>query len=128
MGLGTSGHFAQVLSRLGRTVTYRTVTLSENSITGDQQKTYGGGVSKTWIFFKHQQKFHYDKEGLIEMGDAYVLIPSTDTINLYDRVTVDNETYEVTNVGDKGFMIRHLEGSSIVYIYAVLDKVLGDQQ
>lgn len=127
MSLGTlaQGHFTQILSDLGRTVSYSAVTITEDGY-GNRETTYAAGTDKTWIFLKRNQRYLFDKEGLVELGDAYIMIPNTDSISVFDRITMDGETYEVTGSGGNPIMVRHFNGAT-AYKYATLKKLSGTQ-
>lgn len=97
--------------------------MSFDNVTGDEALSYGAGTSKSWIFLKRAQRFLFDKEGVVEVGDAYIMLPPADSVNVRDQVVVDGETYEITATGS--IMIRHVGGT--LYTYAVLHKLLGAQ-
>lgn len=122
MALGTSNITAQIISDLGRAVNYEAVTVTEDGVTGDKTLTYADAVEKTWVFWKRGQKFTFDTTGMLESGDAYLMVPSSDTIVHEDRVEIDGETYEVGDV-----IIRKI-GSTEAYKFATLFKLEGTQE
>jgi len=98
MSLGaTALDYAAVLADLGVSLTYQAVTNTSDPIYGapTAAPSYSSST-KTWIFFKRSSTLELTKWGIVDTGDAYVVIPATDTINFGDRVSYNSETFEYT--------------------------------
>lgn len=95
MGIAVS-QFNYVLSKLGVAVTYYAATRSIDPIYGSETVSLAAGSSKTWIFFKKTSDIELKKWGISDVGDAYVIVPTTETISYGDRISYNSETYEYT--------------------------------
>ena len=93
--------FQQILADMGRTVSYKVVTRSQDSITGSETTTFAAAVDVTAIFFLNENKYIWDKEGLVAVGDAYLIVPITFGAKRYDQVTIDGESYYVDNTRNR---------------------------
>jgi len=92
-----TGDFAQILADMGRTVSWLKVTKTTDAITGTESTSFAAGVDKTVVYFKEDCRYLWDKEGLIQVADAYVLF-TPGTISRYDQILVDGFTYYVEEV------------------------------
>jgi len=119
----SSQDFSQIFSDLKRTVTYKTAAKTTSNITGTEKLTYTDST-KNIVFLKRSQRFIFDREGIVELGDAYLMAPTTETIAKGDRVVVDGETYEITPMDLS--VIRKF-GSTSMFIFATLRKTIGVQ-
>jgi len=81
-----------------RQVTRTPVTKITDPITGDETLSDGSTEDIYVIFLKRKTKWMFDKEGLIEGGDAYVMTLPNQTINKDDKITINSETYRVQDV------------------------------
>ena len=98
MSTGVSTNdFSQILSDMGRTLAYKVVTKTTNGITGEEQTTYAAATNITAIFFLEQNRYLWDKEGLLQVGDAYLIAPLTLSVKRYDQFTVGGETFYIEN-------------------------------
>lgn len=121
MGLGVStADELQKFSDMSKAVTYYASTTTFSNISGDNTITYATGVPKNWIFLKIESANILEQVGIFEIADAYVMIPSTDTINYRDRILVDGETFEITP--DCKVAKRYF-ASTLMFTYATLKKV-----
>ena len=111
-----SGDFSQILSDFGRSVTYQVVTRTQNATTGHEITSYATGSSQTVVFFLEENRYIWEKEGLLQVGDAYIIAPTSLGIARYDRVTVDSQSYLIENV------IRRVVLQTTMCDYAVLFK------
>jgi hypothetical protein len=99
MGTGIStDDFTQILSDFTRTVSYKVVTITNDQITGDETTTFASASDTSVVFFKTDSRFMFDKEGLMEVGDAYIMVPLSKGIKRYDQFTIDGDTYYIDNV------------------------------
>jgi len=90
--------FTQILTDFSRTLSYEVSTKTTNQLTGDETQTFAAASNKSLIFFKEENRFLFDKEGLVEVGDAYIMAATTTGIKRYDKFTIDGETFYVHNV------------------------------
>jgi len=47
------------------------------------------------VFYKTDQKWFFDKEGMVEGGDAFGVTSSTTTLTRDDKITTNSETFRV---------------------------------
>jgi hypothetical protein len=90
--------FSQILADFTRTVSYKVVTKTTNDLTGDETSSYAASSNVNLVFFKEDCRYIFDKEGLLQVGDAYVMAPITTGIKRYDQFTVDGFTYYIENI------------------------------
>ena len=90
--------FTQILSDFGRTLSYKVVTRTQNAMTGEETTTFADAASVTAIFFLEENRYIWDKEGLLEVGDAYILAAPATAIKRYDQFTIDGDTYYIETV------------------------------
>jgi len=90
--------FAQIMNDMQRTVSYKVVTKTTDPITGDETSTFGSAANQSVVFFKEDIRYLFDKEGLLQVGDAYILAPTTLGIKRYDQFTIEGETYYIEKV------------------------------
>lgn len=109
--------FTQILTDMGRTVSYKVVTKTNNAETGTEVTTFAAAGDKTMIFFLEENRWVWDKEGLLEVGDAYIIAPIATGIKRYDQLTVDGDTYYIENV------TRRTVLTTAMVDYGVLFKV-----
>lgn len=92
MGLsGTSADFTVIYNDLKRTVSLESVTQSAGNITGSESLAYAAATNTDMIFLKRDKRYLLDKEGLLEAGDFYVMVPTTVGIKRYDRLSITND-------------------------------------
>lgn len=95
MGISTA-QFNYILGKLGVSVNYYAATRTIDPIYGSETVSLANASAKTWIFFKKTSDIELKKWGISDVGDAYILVPTTETIKYGDRVTYNGETYEYT--------------------------------
>lgn len=99
MATGVStADFTAIHADLKRTVTYQVVTKTLTSFNADEKTAYAAGVSKDVIFFNQDKRYIFDKEGLIELGDAYIMAPTSEGIKRFDQFSIGGEKYYVKSV------------------------------
>jgi hypothetical protein len=97
MSLGVSAaDMAGIISDIGSVVGYYSATRTIDPIYGTETVSLATVSSKTWVFFKKTSDIELKKWGVVDIGDAYVIVPTTETINYGDRITFNSETYEYT--------------------------------
>lgn len=94
----TSDDFTAILADMTRTVSYQEVTKTVDPVTGDEILVYGTAADKGVVFFLEENRYLFDKEGLIEVGDAYIMSPLTFEPQRMDKFSIDGYTYLVKNV------------------------------
>ena len=121
MSLGvTTGPTNAIISDLAVSVTYKTVTRVLDPIYGTETLTYSDST-KSWIFFKHSSDLDLIKWGIVDIGDAYVIMPITEAaLNYGDRVVYDGETFEFT---PECKIVKRYLNNTALYRYASLRKV-----
>lgn len=109
--------FSQIYSDFKRTVSYKIVTKTTDPMTGSETSSFGSANNVDVIFFLNENRWMFDKEGLLEMGDAYIMAPTSTGIARYDQFTVDGNTFYIENV-----IRRHVTSVAMVD-YAVCFQV-----
>jgi len=90
--------FSQIFDDFTRTLSYSVVTKSIDVETGDETSTFATASNITAIFFLEENRFLFNKQGLTEVGDAYIMAKVATGIKRYDRFTVDGNTYYINKV------------------------------
>lgn len=90
--------FTQIFNDFKRSVTYKVVTKTVDGMTGQETTSYATPAAVNLIFFLEENRFIFDKEGLLQVGDAYIMAPTTTGIKRYDQFTIDSQTYFIENV------------------------------
>jgi hypothetical protein len=99
MGTGvSSSDFTQILNDFTRTVSYKVVTKTTDGMSGDETTTFATASDKGVVFFKEDTRYLFDKEGLLQVGDAYIIAPTSMGIKRYDQFTIDSTTYYIDSV------------------------------
>ena len=99
MSLGvTSADFDAIHNDMARTVVYYVVTKTIDPINGNEILTYDNGTSMSMVFFNNENKYIWDRDGLLAVGDAYIMAKTSVGIKRYDKFTIGGETYIVDNV------------------------------
>ena len=89
--------FSQIMTDFKRTLSYFSVSKVVDPVSGDSNMTYASATNVDMVFLLEENRYLFNKEGFIEVGDAYIIAPTTVTINEYDKFTVDGRTYIVKN-------------------------------
>lgn len=112
----------QILTRLGRSVTHTPVTKTIHNTSGAETLSEGTPVNIAAVFLRRQARWMFDKDGLIEGGDAYVLVnTSTATITKDDLITVNSREYRVNDT-----IIRYTDDSNSTSVYQYCNLFLND--
>ena len=120
LGLEVSDFTDNVLLDLGVDVTWIERTKFIDNITGAPEFTEETPVVIQGVFVKRALRYNWNKEGLIEMGDAYVMVPYTVLIKKADHVIFDGEKYRVETV------LPREPGGVKQYKSVILYKIEGD--
>jgi hypothetical protein len=103
--------FTQILSDFSRIVSYKVNSKSVDSM-GNETDSFATATDYSVVFFKEDCRYLFDKEGLIQVGDAYIMAPTTLGIKRYDQFSIDGNTYYIQNV------IRRYVLSTAMFDYA----------
>jgi hypothetical protein len=117
LGVEATDFSAAILGDLGRTVSYKVLTKTTDPMTGSETDTYSSASNKTVVFFLEKNKWIWDKEGLLEAGDAYIMATPAAGIQRYDRFSIDGQEYYIENV-----TVRHVAGVEMAH-YGICFKV-----
>lgn len=121
MSLGIiSGDYLETLTDLGVTVTYSAATRTIDPIYGGETVSYANSTP-TWIFFKRNSTIDLTKYGIVDVGDAYVIVPLTVIINYGDRIAFNSETFEYTPECKSA--VRYANNTAM-YNYYTLKKIV----
>lgn len=90
--------FTQILADYGRTISYKVVTKTTDGMTGDETSTFAAASNQTVVFFLEENRYIWDKDGLLQVGDAYIIAPTSIGIKRYDQFTIDSQTFYIENV------------------------------
>ena len=117
MGLGiTAGDFTQILNNLKRTVSYSVMSKTIDPMTGDELLTYAAGVDRQVVFFIEENRYLFDKEGLLEVGDAYIQTPPSMGIKRYDKFTIGGQEYIIRNTTERYVNGVYMHDYGICYL------------
>lgn len=93
----TPNDFSQIFNDFKRTTSYEVVTISDDGM-GNETNDYAAATNVDLIFFKEELRYMFDTQGLLEVGDAYVLVPVSTGIKRYDKFTIGGEKYIIEKV------------------------------
>jgi hypothetical protein len=65
---------------------------------GNETSTFATASNIDMVFFEEDTRYLFDKEGLVQVGDAYILAPITTGIKRYDQFTISGKTYYIQNI------------------------------
>ena len=114
----TTNDFTQIATDFNRVVSYSVVTKTTDPLTGTELSSYATAGNVSLVFFLEENRYIFDKEGLLEVGDAYVMAPTTTGIKRYDRFTVDGDQYYIETI------VRRTVAGVAMMDYGVCFKVL----
>jgi hypothetical protein len=104
------GVYAKTFLKYGDTVTHTPVTKTLSNVTGDETLTDGTGVNINAYIVRKNAPWFLDKAGLIQGGDALMLVSSAITITKDDKITWNSNTYRVQDV-----LLRNQIGGNCAY-------------
>lgn len=98
------------ISDVGRSVDVYPVTRDHDHYSGDEELTWSGTATAITAYFVRKfENWTFDKEGLVEGGDAYMGVQYGDTVSKDDKVVINSETFIVKNI------IPRYAGSTLMY-------------
>jgi len=87
-----------IITRLARTVSRTPITKTLDPVSNDETFVAGTPGNIKAAFMKRSTKWFFDKDGLIEGGDAYAIVKDDVPLNKNDILTVDGAQYRVQDV------------------------------
>lgn len=100
-GVSAADFSTTILGDLGRTVSYQVVTRSTDAVTGEETTSYAAAANKTVVFFLEKNRWQWDKEGLLDAGDAYIIATPSEGIKRYDKFSIDGQEYVIDSVTNR---------------------------
>lgn len=115
--------FEQILSDMGITVSYQVSTMTTDPLTGVETTSFAAAVSQVLVFFLKQNRNLWDKEGVLSVGDAYVIAPISTGIKRYDRFTVTNasgvnNSYYIDNITRRTVLTTDVSDFGVCFLVA----------
>ncbi len=122
MSLGiTTAEFDEVFADQKVTISSSVATVSIDPIYGQANEITYVDTEKQWIFFKNSSELSLKMWGIVEVADAYAIMPTEDSISFGDRVTYDSEIFEFTPDCKK--VLRYANGTALYNFYTL--KLVG---
>lgn len=90
--------FANTFDKYGDSVSRVPITISQTNIEEDEVQTRGTTATLQVYIVRKARPWTFDKVGMVEGGDAVMLVKSTDTINRHDQIIWNSNTYRVQTV------------------------------
>lgn len=87
--------FNEILEDIGESVTVERPTKTLSNVGLDESLSYATGVQVKGVFQFTDKRYLYDKEGIVELGDAVFYTFSNNSVAMDARVTRNNATYKV---------------------------------
>ena len=84
-----------IINRLKRNVSVSSNTTTIHPISGEETLTAATATTVSMVFYKSEQKWYFDKEGMVEGGDAFGVTSSTTTLSRNDTITSGSESFRV---------------------------------
>lgn len=112
-GLDANDFINGPLADFGKSVTHTPITKTTSNVSGQETLTDGTPVAITAVFLLMHNKWYFDKEGLVEGGDAYLMAKPADNVRENDKITAFSETFRV--VGKP--MTRYVDPSASTASY-----------
>lgn len=100
---------SMILSDLGVTVSYKVVTRTTNGMSGEETTSFAAASNQTVVFCLKQNKYLWEKTGLVQEGDAMIIAPTTLGMKRYDQLTYNGNTYYIENVTRRPILLTSEE-------------------
>ena len=110
--------YANMITKYGDDVVRTEITKTTSNIEGDETLTTGSTSTLRAYLSYRTRPWFVDKAGLIEGGDAVMLVKSTDTVNKDDLITHNSITYRVQTI-----IPRTQPGGATAFFTAQLFKI-----
>jgi hypothetical protein len=107
--------FDNIITKYGDDVTRIPVTKTTSNQSGDETLTDGTSSSIRVYIVRTARPYTQTKDGLVENGDATMLVKRDQTVNKNDKITWQGNTYRIQTVLDRDQL-----GGNIAYKYCKL--------
>ena len=97
----TNAGYELLIDNFAKTISRTPVTKTTSNISGDETLTDGTAANINGAFFRREDAWAQDKEGLFQGADAVLMVKEGVTINKDDKLTYDSESYRVKSVVDR---------------------------
>ena len=87
--------FALMITNFSKTVSYTSVTKTTDNITGDETISEGTPADISGAFFKKDQSYNQEIEGLFKDADAILMLLPAVTVAKNGFITYDGEKYQI---------------------------------
>ncbi len=122
MSLGiTTNEFDEVFADQKVTISSSVATITIDPIYGQASDITYVDTEKQWIFFKNSSELSLKMWGIVDVADAYAIMPTEDSIAFGDRITYDSEIFEFTPDCKK--VLRYANGTALYNFYTM--KLVG---
>ncbi len=117
LGLLESDFTDNVLRDLGTSITLIKRTRFPDNITGSPTYVEATPITIQGVIVKRNTRYTWPKEGYLELGDAFVMVPFNVDITKEDHVIFDSQRYRVDSV------IRRIPGNQKMFKSCNLFKI-----
>lgn len=94
----SADNFNSMITDLSKTLSRTPVTETNHPISGEQYLTDGTPGNISGIFYRKEDSWSQDKEGLFQGADGIIMIKTDVTLNKNDKIGFDSQTYRVHSV------------------------------
>ena len=98
IGMKPADFTDNALADFGVTISWENSTKALHPTSGDETLSYAAAANKTAVFLLRSKTYEQSPEGLIEKGDAYVMVVPADGFAKDDKVTYGGVTYIIRKV------------------------------
>jgi hypothetical protein len=102
--------FDSMADKYGSEVSRVPITLSLSNIEGDETMTRGTTATLQVYIVRKARPWKFDNSGMIEGGDAVMLVKEANTVNRHDQIIWNGNTYRVETV-----LNRDQAGGNVYY-------------
>ena len=99
--------YETMIDNFSKTISRTPVTKTISNVSGQETLTEGSASNISGAFFRKEDAWSQDKEGLFQGADAILLVKSGVTINKNDKLTYDSEDYRVVKVIERRLGTTH---------------------
>jgi len=87
-----------MIESFSKSLTYIPVTKTTDNIRGDETLTDGTSTTISGSFFRKEDAWSQNKEGLFQGADAIVMVLPAVTLSKNAKITYDSETYRIEKI------------------------------
>jgi hypothetical protein len=117
VGIETEDFSDNIYTDWATSMTLTTTTTAIDNITGDETLTSSTTATISAVFLRKEQRWNFDKEGLLQEGDAYIMTLPSQTLNKDDVITANNANYRVQDIITR---YNGLPNNEVLFKYANL--------